>query len=140
MEKRAQDGGQGGQMSESRPPNTTVPWERSSLDPRVDPKVIPRNTHNEIEGNPLGIQESFLQKFPFTNNCWVKAWKALTLEDLLQRLPWTAVQGGKSLGVGRWGSSRVHLSPTHCGSSVSTSLRRPPEHEGAEAHQHFPES
>lgn len=93
MEKRAQDGGQGGQMSESRPPNTTVPWERSSLDPRVDPKVIPRNTHNEIEGNPLGIQESFLQKFPFTNNCWVKPWKALTLEDLLQRLPWTAVQG-----------------------------------------------
>lgn len=51
-DKRPQDGGQ---ISESRPPNTTVPWERSSLDPSVDPNVIPRNTHNEIEGNPLGI-------------------------------------------------------------------------------------
>lgn len=53
MEKKAQTRPGGGQTSESRPPNTTVPKERSSLDLNGDPKVIPKNTFNEIEGNPL---------------------------------------------------------------------------------------
>lgn len=35
MEKRAHTGWGRGQVSESRPPDTTMPWERSTLDSQV---------------------------------------------------------------------------------------------------------